>query len=360
MERLDGWKNEPVRIAIAGPSVVGKSSFINVMLGKSKCDRAKVGIGNTTQERTFYYHPKNKGLQFWDLPGYGTPEFELNEEYLKSMRIEEYDFVLIMYSTVISSTDINFARKLMKANKMFAFVRTKADEFLDMKEKPFEQWCREAKTKCQNTLKDKGVSFENEKEQIFVISNKKPEKGDCDNLMNFLTENTVELKRMNILITLRRQTLPMIDEKEKQLLSRALKAAIAMGISTHLPIPDVDIGFNIVLLKHEITFYLEIFQLDKESLKEHSQFAVAKLKFCQEIIRDGIHKFIMHNIAKLAMVTTFSNVFEITIPILGGILNESISAARMYSFLRKVISKLADEARELNREQANDRVKRNC
>ena len=57
---MDRWRKEEINVAILGKSAVGKSSFINKVLGFKKGDPgfAEVGTSDTTKEPKRYQIPK--------------------------------------------------------------------------------------------------------------------------------------------------------------------------------------------------------------------------------------------------------------------------------------------------------------
>ncbi|KAK3100596.1 hypothetical protein FSP39_022325 [Pinctada imbricata] len=343
IEKVDAWKKECVHIGIAGLAMTGKTSFINAMLGKTIERKVKIGQGNTTIYPTLYHHPKYQGLKFLDCPGYGTPEFPLNEKYLTAQHFEHCDLVLVFYASVLMETDIRFINHLVSLKQKFALVKTRADDLknVHMKHESFDTLVRIAKEKCQTTLKEQGID---EDVQIFFISNIIPSLGDFDDLINFLTKNVDDTKRMHILMTLNRETSEVIDEKKTQLLGRAWKAAIAICMSVALPVPGIDIAFNMVVLIREIKSYLDVFHLDKESLKLHPAHHVKKLKTCQHVLKS---RYIKDNLKQLAVTSATAAAFEIAIPVFRGIANGRYSVSCMYNFLKNVIADLANDAKTL-------------
>lgn len=104
---IDRWKNEPVKFGIIGQSVTGKSRFVNLVRDVKEGEEgyAKVGRGNTTRSPTAYFHPDNKHIVYWDLPGVGTLEFPPQKNYVNQMRLQEYDCFFVFFDSVLAEVD---------------------------------------------------------------------------------------------------------------------------------------------------------------------------------------------------------------------------------------------------------------
>ena len=74
-------------IALAGRSNVGKSSFINTLLGRKNLARTSSKPGKTQQLN--FYNIDDK-LRFVDVPGYGYAKVSKTERAKWGMMIEEY------------------------------------------------------------------------------------------------------------------------------------------------------------------------------------------------------------------------------------------------------------------------------
>ena len=72
-------------------------------------------------------HPDNKNLLLWDLPGVGTEGFE-KETYLDTIKVDTYDFFLILISTRFEVIDAWLGEQIsLKKNAKFYYVRTKIE-----------------------------------------------------------------------------------------------------------------------------------------------------------------------------------------------------------------------------------------
>ena len=78
---------ELAEFAFAGRSNVGKSSFINAILGRKKLARTSSTPGKT---RTVNFYKINDNLRLVDLPGYGYAKVSKSEKESWSKSINEY------------------------------------------------------------------------------------------------------------------------------------------------------------------------------------------------------------------------------------------------------------------------------
>ena len=93
-------------IVLVGKSNVGKSSFINTMIGRKKLARTSSEPGKTRQLN--FYNMDNL-FYFVDLPGYGFSKMSKQEQIQVGKFIEEYlfhrkDIVLILFLVDIRHT----------------------------------------------------------------------------------------------------------------------------------------------------------------------------------------------------------------------------------------------------------------
>ena len=74
----------PLNICVIGERSVGKSSFINNILGGEVIGR------EMTTDASSYKHPNNPLLVFWDLPGFGSQLYPDVDGYLRALHLQRY------------------------------------------------------------------------------------------------------------------------------------------------------------------------------------------------------------------------------------------------------------------------------
>lgn len=111
-ESLSDWKKTQLRVAIAGRSGTGKSTFINSIRGitadDTDKDPAAVGVVETTKEVRQYKYPDNDNFVICYLPGLGTQLFRM-ESYLDDIKAKEYDFFIIITKDRFYAVDLSLA-----------------------------------------------------------------------------------------------------------------------------------------------------------------------------------------------------------------------------------------------------------
>lgn len=123
-----------MEIAFAGRSNVGKSSFINSMLGRKNLARTSSSPGKT---RTINFYNIDEKLRLVDLPGYGYAKVSKEEksswakiinEYLESRENLKEVFLLVDIRHDPTKQDIEMFRFIKEAGFVGIVVATKSDK----------------------------------------------------------------------------------------------------------------------------------------------------------------------------------------------------------------------------------------
>ena len=127
------WPDELYpEVAFWGRSNVGKSSFLNELLGHSLAHVSKTP--GRTQQLNFYHHPK--GLRFVDMPGYGYANAPSKARrhwerhilsYLENRSCLKHVYLLIDGRRGLMDIDEEVLNMLLSLNIYFSIVITKKD-----------------------------------------------------------------------------------------------------------------------------------------------------------------------------------------------------------------------------------------
>ncbi|MBR2471864.1 MAG: YihA family ribosome biogenesis GTP-binding protein [Clostridia bacterium] len=121
-------------IAFAGRSNVGKSSFINKLLGRKSLARTSSKPGKTAQ---INFYNIDKTIHLVDLPGYGYASVSKQEKQKWSNMIEEYlntreqlafTFLLVDARHKPTANDIDMAKWIRTRHNGLIVFATKADK----------------------------------------------------------------------------------------------------------------------------------------------------------------------------------------------------------------------------------------
>lgn len=138
------YPNERVpEIALAGRSNVGKSSFINRMIGRKNLARTSQKPGKT---QTLNFYKLNESFHFVDVPGYGYAKVSKRERDRWGHMMEEYFSERVQLQAVMLIIDIR--HKPTKDDQMMydylkyyelpvIVIATKADKISRSKEQQY-------------------------------------------------------------------------------------------------------------------------------------------------------------------------------------------------------------------------------
>ena len=132
----DQFPREPIpQIVFSGKSNVGKSSLINMLLGRKSLARVSSAPGKTV---TVNFYDIDRKLYFVDLPGYGfakrPPEerekwSKLTDSYVRSVHTSPKLFLqLIDCKSGPSEDDVNMVRWLETNGVPYVIIATKCDK----------------------------------------------------------------------------------------------------------------------------------------------------------------------------------------------------------------------------------------
>jgi len=366
---LNEWQHTAMNVAVTGRTNGGKSSLINVFIGRDQYHGgAAVGITETTKEIRSYTHPHNDQLVFTDLPGVGSLTFK-RETYLKVIKVDKYDFFLLVTSDTFHEDDAWLATELNKRNKPFFFVRTHIDENVrndkrDTGERHNEnQVVAKIRAYMEGQLRQVGAEYDPASPpdvRVFLIANNQVSKYDYPRLFKQFIENFPVVKREALLLTMRTQTKAMVDMKVECLRQSIWKAAAISAAVATIPIPGTSFVADAAILLHEMRFYYEQLGLDDESLQHLATgVEVSRLKavvrrayninVMTATVQDHSDLLCMFGItmALFKAESALEAGIAVAIPVIGQALAASMSYGTTYWMLRKILDQMHVVAKEV-------------
>jgi predicted GTPase len=311
---LNEWKNYSIHIGITGQSGVGKSTFINAIQGlrAEDPDAADVGVVETTKSIVSYRDKNNTNLVYWDLPGYGTLNFQDRQ-------------------------------------KPFALVRNKINAALENERQDHpsrsEQEVMEA---IRNDLISQlGNSFV----PIYLISTRLNQyhAWDFPKLIKDLIGKAPKAKQQAMIFSLVSTYKLVVGQKVQELRQRVWMIATLSAAVNFVPILGLSMAADISLLAYEVKFYRKTLALDVQSLLSmvsvhdttldelRKYYETLDNKVYNEIIFGReIVSFIMKKLSTsiVGQVVSSTTSFSVTFMILNDVLHDlHIAALKLLYFI---------------------------
>lgn len=264
--RLD---NVTLHIAVAGSTGAGKSTFINAIRGLRPNDQnaAPTGVIETTMTPVMYPHPTMPNVKFWDLPGTGSPKFKA-KKYLKEVRLDTYDFFIIISSERFKENDIVLAKAIQERRKIFYFLRSKIDNdvYAEAQRKDFDEQkvLSHIRENCQKNLR------EIQKPSVFLISSFELNKYDFQSLTDTLVKQLPDHKRDALILSLPAYSSKILEEKINTFKKQTWSAAVASGSVAVAPVPGLSMACDAAILLAFFTKCYYAFGLDDDSIDKLS------------------------------------------------------------------------------------------
>jgi len=286
-DKLNEWKEIPLKIGIIGNSGAGKSTFINSLRGIKKRDKgaAKTGSNETTMEPKEFPHPNNEKITIWDLPGVGTPNFP-KDEYLEKIGFNTYDCFVVISAARFTENDLFLTQRILEKNKTFYFVRNKIDQELENPDDDDEtidevKVLAEIRNETLKNLEDmrKNMKYERSFKKIYLISAmfKKKDEFDFPELLKDLLVDLPKNKSEVLLRVISTTSEHIIKEKQKYLQSRVSWYAALTGFGGSavglipVPMPGLPLLVDAPTITKMIRDQRQVLGTTDENIIEHAK-----------------------------------------------------------------------------------------
>jgi small GTP-binding protein len=236
--KLDEEANTTVSVALFGQPGAGKSSLINKIIGRHV---AEVGVETDKTVEAGVYEAN--GLQFSDLPGYGTTKFP-KESYFQKFEIQKFDLFLCVTSGKLHQSDVEFFKELLKCGKVCIFVVNKNDDLWEEGVEPEELERR----KRDDIFKHVG-------RQVKVIFTSCRKNTGLDDLSYEIKNNLDEAKKERWVRGAKAYSKSFLQEKKAACEKHVFYAAAAAAANAINPVPGVDVAVDVSII---VTTFEEI------------------------------------------------------------------------------------------------------
>ncbi|XP_039621251.1 interferon-inducible GTPase 5-like [Polypterus senegalus] len=255
-------------IAVTGESGKGKSAFINAVCGLKPGDPEAAEEGFTEQiiKPKKYKHPSLPSVSLWDLPGAGTPKFEI-AKYFKKVKFTKYHFTVVMVGNRFTENDTFIVKTLGNLKHDFYVVRSKMDNEEDEHEQNDHQNSdkfEKIKDYYISLLKENGV----DSPHVFLVSSHCTNDFDFRKLCQDLKLKVAEKKKDLCPCEISKIAKPLVQNKKTKLkgtISQLISYATDEGKTF---IPGTNCAYNSDAVVEILLFYRWYMGLDDESINQ--------------------------------------------------------------------------------------------
>ncbi len=298
-QKQKDFEETNLNIALFGQPGAGKSSLINALIGEKK---SAVGLEtDKTVEENIYMH---NGLNFIDLPGYGTEKFP-KETYFDKFKILDKDLFLCVISGKLLSSDIELFEKLHKNNKVCIFVVNKADEL-------WEDGVSEEELKDRK--KSDVKKYTNENVEI-VFTSCRTNDGILE--LNLAIRNAIssasEEKKTRWILSTKAYSEKALNDKKEKLEELVTKYAGISAVNGINPIPGVNVAIDIATLLKLFKEIRESYGLTDNEISNLEKYA------------PSLSPLVNQALSKIVQYSTKQGIIKLLSTFAGKIITQNIS-----------------------------------
>ncbi|XP_039620651.1 interferon-inducible GTPase 5-like [Polypterus senegalus] len=292
-------------IAVTGEAGTGKSAFINAIRGVKSGDpgAAEEGITEQTLELMSYLHPTLPSVYLWDLPGVGTPQFQI-KEYLKTFNFKKYHFFLLITGNRFKENDGCLVKEINRMNKDLYLIRSKVDidEYvlkLNGVYSKREKELKKIKKYCFKRLVENGV----ENPRVFLVSSYRVNDFDFKELCKALELELPKRKREIFSHLISETAEHLIDTKQTTLKGMIPLFASMASKGGETPIPGTSCVYNMAAVVEALLLIRRYMGLDDESLDQLAD----KVGKCAKVLKAEVKHPLVLDISPTSVQTIFAS-----------------------------------------------------
>jgi len=285
----------------------------------------------------------------------GTDRFP-RQTYLSDIRVDRFDFFLLITADRFTEDDIWIGREFAKRNKKYFFVRTKVG--LDIsnnknahpKTHNEDDVVRVIRESTQKHLTENRC----ENVPVFLIDSYEVNKFDFDLLERRLIDDFPEMKKAALVLSLQATSREMINLKVAELRSRMKKWAALSGVVAAIPVPGLSLVTDSAIVIKGCKFYFTQLGLDEASLKRYAELTKTDYQSLKAIVVSSLGGFAVLGIigvclrgAAIGLSAVVAEELERFIPLIGCAIAAPLSCGSTYYVLKLVLDKMERVALEV-------------
>ncbi|XP_078425980.1 interferon-inducible GTPase 5-like [Cetorhinus maximus] len=257
-----------VHVAVTGTPRVGKSAFINSVMGFKGGEDGTAPISPAQQvaKPAPYSRPGNPSSVFWELPSIRGSNFS-SGDYLKAVEVDKYVGFFILSSTWFTQEAAALASELRRVGKQFYLIRTKIDmDTLGYREKDFIEDVLHVFT----TDYFDNLDIEYATARFFCVSSHHVDRFDFLKCIQALQRNSSPpLQKHALLLSLHYLANKM--ELRDSMREFIPVSAVYSCIIDPVPVEQLPYQANVHFLYKEIRLYRVLFELDHPALSKKAK-----------------------------------------------------------------------------------------
>ncbi|XP_078425987.1 interferon-inducible GTPase 5-like [Cetorhinus maximus] len=347
-----------VHVAVTGTPRVGKSAFINSVMGFKDGEDGAAPTSPTQQlaKPAPYSRPGNPSSVFWELPSIEGANFS-SGDYLKAVEVDKYVGFFILSSTWFTKEAAALASELRRVGKQFYLIRTKIDlNAPDYKDKKLTEDILRVVTADHFA----NLDMEYATARFFCVSSYHVDRFDFLKCIQALQRNSSPpLQKHALLLSLHYLANKMeLKDSMRELIPLS---AVYSCVIDPVPVEQLPYQANVHFLYNEIRLYRVLFELDHPALSKKAKLIRRPTVVLSDEIKTMMARVlteeaVSEELLKLTeMNAPVSQYYMKWIPFLETLPGGKLAGASTISLLDTMLEKFMDDAYRIQRKMVDVR-----